>query len=456
MNGLTEHYPDPLRETRVVKRIVQVGVYSAVTATQASFYYVLGYSAVQAIVGFVVGMTIATIAIETLFWQILKLRKQSGYPGIIGVRLGTVQDLGEACAASLDMIHHYMNATASFIAWVEDGDLLPMCSRGMPEDWMRRVEASDHCRETLNGVLRRQRPSVLPAADCPLAANMAGVDHAALIPLAARHRVSGVMFLAGPRGADLRDRKLLEAVGLVVGLALENMRLTNREYESIMQVLCSALDMRDSATEGHSQRVSKMAGTVAQQMGLAAADVRLIERAAALHDIGKIGVADAVLSKPGPLSDEEWVEMRRHPRLGYEIVDGIEALRTAADIVHTHHERYDGDGYPRGIAADEIPIGARIFAVVDAYDAMTSHRPYRRACSHGEAVEEIVRNSGTQFDPAVVQAFLEVERAGLIAPHDVPDEELALTDDLARNRSDGAATLPDAVLNLNSTLGIDG
>ncbi|MEX0800257.1 MAG: HD domain-containing phosphohydrolase [Dehalococcoidia bacterium] len=454
MNGLTEHYPDPLREPRIVKRFVQVGVYSAVTATQASFYYVLGYSALQAIVGFVVGTSIATIAIEALFWQILKLRKQSGYPGIIAVRLGTVQDLGEAYSTSLDMVHHYMNATAGFIAWVEDGHLLPVCSRGMPEDWIKAVESSHHCRETLSGVLRRQRPSVMQVADCPLAAGMAGVDRAALIPLAARDRVSGVMFLAGPRGADLRDRKLLEAVGMVVGLALENMRLTNREYESIMQVLCSALDMRDSATEGHSQRVSRMTGMVSQQMGLASADIRLIERAAALHDIGKIGVADAVLSKPGPLSDEEWVEMRRHPRLGYEIVEGIEALRNAADIVHAHHERYDGAGYPRGIAAGEIPIGARIFAVVDAYDAMTSHRPYRRARSHREAVEEIVRNSGTQFDPGVVQAFLEVERVGLIAPHDLPDED-APPSQRPRNGADGVASLPDAVLNLSSMLGID-
>ncbi len=219
---------------------------------------------------------------------------------------------------------------------------------------------------------------------------------------------------------------LLESIGVVIGLTLENLRLTNREYQSIMQVLCNALDMRDSATQGHSQRVARMAELVAEHMGLSRPEVKRIERAAALHDIGKIGVTDAVLSKPGPLTSEEWVEMRRHPRLGYEIVAGIEALQHTAEIVHSHHEHYDGRGYPRGLKGEEIPIGARIFAVVDSYDAMTSHRPYRRARSHQDAIDEIIRCSGTQFDPAAARAFPQVEAAGLIVPHDSPEASIPL------------------------------
>jgi len=153
---------------------------------------------------------------------------------------------------------------------------------------------------------------------------------------------------------------------------------------------------------------------VAWQMGLRKEEVRQIEKAAILHDIGKIGVADAVLAKPGPLDDTEWAEMRRHPELGCRMLQGIDFLRDAAEIVHSHHEHYDGSGYPRGLKGDKIPLGARIFAVVDAYDAMTSYRPYRKARPHRKAVEEIVRNSGIQFDPDVVRAFLEAEKRGLL------------------------------------------
>ncbi|KKL64643.1 hypothetical protein LCGC14_2162920 [marine sediment metagenome] len=185
-------------------------------------------------------------------------------------------------------------------------------------------------------------------------------------------------------------------------------------YESIVAVLCAALDLRDNVTYGHAQRVSQLASVVAWQMGLRKEEVRRIEKAAILHDIGKIGVADGVLSKPGALDEGEWEEMKRHPELGYQILLGIDFLKEAAQIVHAHHERQDGSGYPRGLKDDEIPLGARIFAVVDAYDAMTSQRPYRKAITHREAVEQIIRNSGSQFDPQVVRAFLEAEKRGLL------------------------------------------
>ncbi len=184
-------------------------------------------------------------------------------------------------------------------------------------------------------------------------------------------------------------------------------------YDSIVAVLCSALDLRDNVTYGHAKRVSELASMVAWLMGLREDQVRQIEKAAILHDIGKIGVADAVLSKPGALDESEWAEMRRHPELGYQILQGNDFLRSAAEVVYAHHERFDGSGYPRGLRGDDIPLGARIFAVVDAYDAMTSHRPYRKAQPHLKAIEEIARNAGGQFDPTVVRAFLEAEKRGL-------------------------------------------
>ncbi|MFQ6019270.1 MAG: HD-GYP domain-containing protein [Dehalococcoidia bacterium] len=215
-----------------------------------------------------------------------------------------------------------------------------------------------------------------------------------------------VLLLVVKRGSDLirRQQEDIKANSLEL----------KSSYESIVAVLCAALDLRDHVTHGHAQRVSELASVVAWQMGLRKDQLRLIEQAAILHDIGKIGVADSVLSKPGGLTEQEWEEMRKHPELGYQILKEIEFLKDAAEIVYAHHERFDGNGYPRGLRGEDIPVGARVFAVVDAYDAMTSHRPYRRAMPHNQAVEEISRHSGTQFDPQVVRAFKEAERRGLV------------------------------------------
>ncbi len=185
-------------------------------------------------------------------------------------------------------------------------------------------------------------------------------------------------------------------------------------YDSIIAVLCAALDLRDNVTQGRARRVAETASVVAWHMGLRKEQVRQIEKAAILHDIGKIGVADAVLAKPGPLDESEWAEMKRHPELGHQVIKDIDFLRDAAELIYAHHERHDGGGYPRGLKGDQIPLGARIYAVVDAYEAMISHRPYRKAMPHQKAIEEIVRNANSQFDPDVVRAFLEAEKRGLL------------------------------------------
>ncbi len=203
---------------------------------------------------------------------------------------------------------------------------------------------------------------------------------------------------------------------------MEEMRAS---YESIIGTLSGALGLVDSVTARQAQRISHLASVVAWQMGLRKEDVRRIEQAAILHDIGKMGIGENVLSKAGPLTPSEWEAMKRHPKLGFQVLHGIGFLRDVAEIVYAHHERWDGAGYPRGLCGEEIPLGARIFAVVDAYQAMTSDRPYRRAMSHAEAVEELVRNAGSQFDPGVVQAFLEAERRGLISPEAVSPPEAA-------------------------------
>jgi len=186
-----------------------------------------------------------------------------------------------------------------------------------------------------------------------------------------------------------------------------------RDRETIIEVLFGVLGLRDMNMT-QSERVANLAAGVAWQMGLREEDVRRVKEAALLHDVGKMGIADNVLSKPSHLNEEEWEAMRRHPEAGYVIMDQIASLRGVAAIIHHHHERFDGQGYPDGLRGDEIPIGSRIFAVVDSYVAMTSERPYRKKLGHEIAVKEIVRNSLTQFDPEVVAAFLQAENHGLL------------------------------------------
>jgi putative nucleotidyltransferase with HDIG domain len=191
----------------------------------------------------------------------------------------------------------------------------------------------------------------------------------------------------------------------------EEMRL---KYESIISTLGGALGLLDNLTGRQSQRVSHLAGILAWQMGLRKEQMRQIEKASILHDIGKVNIPETILSRAATLDERQWTEMKKHPELGYRSLSTIGFLRDVADVVHAHHERYDGAGYPRGLAGNEIPLGARIFALVEAYCAMTADRPYRKALSHLAAVEEIMRNSGSQFDPQVVQAFLQAEKRGLI------------------------------------------
>jgi HD-GYP domain-containing protein (c-di-GMP phosphodiesterase class II) len=186
------------------------------------------------------------------------------------------------------------------------------------------------------------------------------------------------------------------------------------KYDSIIGVLCGALYLQDDINVNHKSRVSRLASTIAIELGMRGDEVRLLQKASILADIGKIEIAQGIISKPGALTDEEWKEMKRHPEHGYRILNGIPALRDAAGIVLSQRERYDGQGYPRGLKGEEIPLGSRIFALADAYCAMTSDRPHRKKMPHEMALKEILRNSLTQFDPEVVRAFVRCEERGLI------------------------------------------
>jgi response regulator RpfG family c-di-GMP phosphodiesterase len=186
------------------------------------------------------------------------------------------------------------------------------------------------------------------------------------------------------------------------------LRQTERSYEDTLEALGAAIDLRDSPTAGHSRRVFLYSMELAKSIGGLEQQLRTMAMGAWLHDIGKLAIPDRILLKPGPLLDHEWQVMRRHARIGYELVKSISFLAGAAEIVLTHHERFDGSGYPQGLSAEEIPFGARIFAVADTLDAMTSDRPYRAALPLQSARDVIERGSGTLFDPLVAAAFLRV------------------------------------------------
>jgi len=211
------------------------------------------------------------------------------------------------------------------------------------------------------------------------------------------------------RRLKVENRAYQSNLESLVAARTEQLRQTmndlERSYDITLEALGDALDLKDSETEGHSKRVTAFTIAIARAMGLSGERIRVIARGAFLHDIGKMAIPDAILRKPGPLTEEERAIMREHCYRGYQMLRKIPFLTEASEIVYSHQEKFDGTGYPRQLKGEEIPLGARIFAVADTLDAITSDRPYRAAQPISAARDEIVRFGGSQFDPAVVQVF---------------------------------------------------
>ncbi|HKP51558.1 MAG TPA: HD domain-containing phosphohydrolase [Chloroflexia bacterium] len=241
------------------------------------------------------------------------------------------------------------------------------------------------------------------------------------VPLVAKGRVNGVLevFNRAPIEADSGWVDFLETLAGQTAIAIDNAELFNDlqhsnvelalAYDTTLEGWSSALDLRDKETEGHTQRVTQGAMQLASAMGIGGGEMVHIRRGALLHDIGKMGIPDSILLKPGPLTDEEWEIMRKHPAYAYELLSPISFLRPALDIPYCHHEKWDGTGYPRGLKGEQIPLAARIFAVVDVWDALRSDRPYRSAWPEERVRAHIRELSGTHFDPNIVEAFLKME-----------------------------------------------
>ncbi len=290
-----------------------------------------------------------------------------------------------------------------------------LCDLNMPgEDgvsFLRRVFEQDDSvvgvlltgAATTHNAVRAMRAGVFDFIGKPL--DMKGLD--AAVSRAMKHR----RLLLENRRYQCEMEKLVEVRSAALAKTL---RRLEESFQFTLQALVSMLEAREKATGEHSKRVTWIAAMLAEQLGVNGRELETIRSGAFLHDIGKVAIPDAILQKPSGLDAQEWEIMKTHAEIGFSILSHSPELAEVAEIVYSHHERYDGTGYPRGLRGEEIPRGARIFAVADAYDAIRFERPYSPARSAEEALREILRCRGTHFDPAVVDAFAicqpEIER----------------------------------------------
>ena len=241
-----------------------------------------------------------------------------------------------------------------------------------------------------------------------------------IAPLVAKNKLLGALEIYHRTPLIMKTEwlKFLETLAGQTAIAIDNATLFDdlqrsnadltQAYDTTLEGWSAVLDLRDKETEGHTRRVTEMTVRLAERMGVSPQDLIQIRRGALLHDIGKMGVPDRILLKPDPLTEEEWVIMHMHPTYAYQMLKPIAYLGPALDIPYGHHEKWDGSGYPRGVKGEEIPLGARIFCIVDVYDALTSNRPYRAPWPREKALQHIQELSGSHFDPRVVDAFLKM------------------------------------------------
>ena len=311
-----------------------------------------------------------------------------------------------------------LEAEACLVSQLEDGLLREVADHAQADRQVARglsYYLADY--PTTAAVLESRAP-------CSISADDAGADPAELfvlrememqavllVPLVADGRIWGLVevYDSRPRAFPAAERHLAELAAAQIGgllAAFEHEERAQRLYRETLASLSNALEAKDAVTSQHTEEVVRLAVAVAAELELDLEAVRNVELGAVLHDIGKVRVPEAILNKPGPLTEEEWAVMRTHPEVGQRILEPIQSLQAILPIVRHHHERWDGDGYPDRLSGRAIPLGARIVAVCDAYRAMTEDRPYRAAMDEAEARRELEACAGEQFDPDCVAALL--------------------------------------------------
>lgn len=352
-----------------------------------------------------------------------RLRQLQTLHGVDAMILGSM-DLHLTLEVLLTHVVEQLGADAAAVLLLDrqEKKLEPVAVRGINAAALREkaLLKGENCTDWKSGRETAVRVLALEKAGCKRAAYLRekGFAACASVPLIARGELKGVLELVFSSSPMLSPgwEDYLKTLAQQAAIAIENAQLfmefrnSARElqeaYDHTIEALAYALDLRDKETEGHSRRVADLTVALARAMGIEGERITHLRRGALLHDIGKLGVPDSILQKPGPLTEEEWEVMRRHPVYAWEMLSSIEHLRPALDIPYCHHERWDGTGYPRGLKGKSIPLAARIFAVVDVWDALRSHRPYRPPWAEGEALAYIRNQAGRHFDPEVVQVFL--------------------------------------------------
>jgi len=349
-------------------------------------------------------------------------------------RLAQAKALGEAAEEVVEFVAQQLGARRVSLMLAERGKLRILASRGIPADVAQ--ETAVPIGERICGtVFASGGPVVLDEQGGPAPAPRLGLDGQGsaacypvmTAPLETAQRQLGVLNVTNKPGGrfSAQDHADLAFISESAAISLAS-QLDRRELEHIdygaIQTLARTVEAKDAYTHGHSERVKAWAVATGKAMGFSERQLRELSRGAEVHDIGKVAIPDDILHAPRELTSSEWALIREHPQRGVKMVEHLAFLRPSAPVIMAHHERVDGNGYPLGLAGDDIPLAARIAGVIDAYDAMTSVRPYREPLSHEAAAAELQRCAGSQFDPACVKAFLKELGTGTPEAHPEPAE----------------------------------
>jgi len=324
------------------------------------------------------------------------------------------------CTSERDIIHKVMDlvqktfcAEVCTLRLLEEGSgvLVLSASLGLT-DYSKPVRLGESV--VGRAVLERRPYAISNIGDSPYKnsdmVKKHGIQSLVSVPLLLRDRSIGGMTLysCSPEGFCATDIRVLVAVATQLATVIENTQLI-RDTVSTLVSLARAIEAKDAYTQGHSERVTAYAVKLAERVGMVGSDLSILKQVAPMHDIGKIGISESIINKPARLSPQERTVMEEHPVIGETIVNSIRSLQSGLFLIRNHHERMDGSGYPDGLVGDEIPFAARIIAIADAYDAMTSKRPYRDPLNVNIALEELSANAGTQFDEELVKAFASLD-----------------------------------------------